>query len=41
VGKDYASGLYGSNYQGPGVNANTDRLIWRKEVEAGRSLESF
>jgi hypothetical protein len=41
VGKDYASGLYGSNYQGPGVNAKTDRLIWRKEVEAGRSLESF
>jgi predicted NAD/FAD-binding protein len=41
VGKDYASGLYGSDYQGPGVNANTDRLIWRKEVEAGRSLESF
>lgn len=41
VGKDYASGLYGSVYQGPGVNAKTDRLIWRKEVEAGRSLESF
>ena len=41
VGKDYASGLYGSVYQGPGVNAKTDRMIWRKEVEAGRSLESF
>jgi hypothetical protein len=41
VGKDYASGLYGSVYQGPGVNAKADRLIWRKEVEAGRSLESF
>ncbi|KAM0715511.1 hypothetical protein Q7P37_009009 [Cladosporium fusiforme] len=40
-GKDYASGLYGSVYQGPGVNAKQDRLIWRKEVEAGRSLESF
>lgn len=41
AGKDYASGLYGSVYQGPGVNANTDRLIWQKEVEAGRSLKSF
>jgi len=41
LGKDYASGLYGSVYQGPGVNEKTDRLIWRKEVEAGRSLESF
>lgn len=41
LGKDYASGLYGSVYQGPGVNAKTDRLIWRKEVDAGRSLESF
>jgi predicted NAD/FAD-binding protein len=41
VGKDYASGLYGSVYQGPGVNAKADRLIWRKDVEAGRSLESF
>lgn len=41
VGKDYASGLYGSVYQGPGVNAKTDRLIWQKEVKAGRSLESF
>lgn len=40
-GKDYASGLYGSFYQGPGVNSKQDRLIWRQEVEAGRSLESF
>jgi hypothetical protein len=32
---------YGEDYQGPGVNAGTERLIWRKEVEAGRSLEGF
>lgn len=40
-GKDYASGLYGSVYQGPGVEKGTDRRIWRKEVEAGRSTESW
>jgi len=41
-GKDWASEKgYGEDYQGPGVNAETDRLIWRKEVEAGRSLEKM
>lgn len=40
-GKEYASGIYGSVYKGPGVEQGTDRLIWRKEVEAGRSLEGF
>jgi len=40
-GKDYASGLYGSVYQGPGVNATEDRKWWRLEVENGRSLKSF
>ena len=41
-GKDWAQGNeYGSTYAGPGVNAKTERLIWRKEVEAGRSVEKF
>ena len=41
-GKEWAGEKgYGEDYQGPGVNAKTDRLIWRKEVEAGKSLESF
>lgn len=41
-GKDWATGNeYGSEYAGPGVNSTQERLIWRKEVEAGRSLESF
>lgn len=29
-GKDWASGLYGSVYRGPGVS-DTERLTWRKE----------
>ena len=41
-GKEWATGNeYGSVYAGPGVNAKQERLIWRKEVEAGRSLEKF
>ena len=41
-GKDWATGNeYGSVYNGPGVNATQERLIWRKQVEAGRSVESF
>jgi predicted NAD/FAD-binding protein len=41
-GKDWATGNeYGSTYNGPGVNATEERLIWKKDVEAGRSIESF
>ena len=41
-GFEWAQGNeYGSLYAGPGVNSEQERLIWRKEVEAGRSLESF
>jgi predicted NAD/FAD-binding protein len=41
-GKEWAGEKgYGEDYRGPGVNSKTDRLIWRKEVAAGRSLESF
>ncbi|KAK3722781.1 hypothetical protein LTR37_002353 [Vermiconidia calcicola] len=41
-GKDWATGNeYGSEYKGPGVNATQERLMWRHEVEAGRSLESW
>ena len=40
-GNSYANGDYGSVYRGPGVNATEDRLIWQKEVEAGRSTESW
>lgn len=41
-GKEWATGNeYGSTYNGPGVNPKQERLIWRKEVEAGRSVESF
>lgn len=41
-GAQWATGnKWGSVYNGPGVQTGTDRLIWRKEVEAGRSLESF
>jgi predicted NAD/FAD-binding protein len=39
-GKDWASGLYGSVYKGPGVT-ETERLMWREEVKDGRSLEKF
>ncbi|CZT20242.1 related to flavin-containing amine oxidasedehydrogenase [Ramularia collo-cygni] len=41
-GKEWATGNeYGSEYAGPGVQYETDRLIWRNEVKAGRSVESF
>ena len=41
-GKDWATGNeYGSTYAGPGVNAEEERRIWKLEVKAGRSLESF
>jgi hypothetical protein len=36
LGSEYASGLYGSVYKGPGVK-DTDRNMWREEREAGRS----
>jgi hypothetical protein len=36
-GENWASGLYGSVYQGPGVSKE-ERSIWAEEKEAGRSL---
>ncbi|KAF4918960.1 hypothetical protein CGCVW01_v008352 [Colletotrichum viniferum] len=39
-GAAWASGLYGSVYQGPGVT-KTERLTWREEVKAGRSTENL
>lgn len=36
-GKDWATGVYGSVYAGPGV-VQEERTIYRKEKEAGRSL---
>ncbi len=39
-GKDWASGPYGSVYQGPGV-VDQERLTWREEVKKGGSLESM
>jgi len=38
-GKDWASGVYGSVYKGPGV-ASEERSIWREEKKAGRSTEA-
>jgi len=35
-GEDYASGIYGSVYQGPGV-MKEERVMWREEQKAGRS----
>lgn len=40
-GADYASGEYGGVYRGPGVNASEERLLWKKEVEKGRSRSGF
>ncbi|KXS96838.1 hypothetical protein AC578_7398 [Pseudocercospora eumusae] len=41
-GAEWATGNeYGSIYNGPGVNAKTERLIWKNEVAAGRSLQHF
>ena len=37
-GKDWASGVYGSVYQGPGV-AKEERTIWREEIEKGNSTK--
>lgn len=38
-GMDYATGNeYGSVYNGPGVNPDEERRIWKQEVEAERSL---
>lgn len=37
-GNDYASGIYGSVYKGPGV-VDGDRTIWREEMQAGRSTQ--
>jgi hypothetical protein len=36
-GKDWASGIYGSDYQGPGV-AREEKTMYKEEKEAGRSL---
>ncbi|KYG50325.1 hypothetical protein M433DRAFT_57379 [Acidomyces richmondensis BFW] len=42
AGKDWATGNeYGSVYNGPGVNASEERRIWKREFEAGRSLEEM
>ncbi|GAM82249.1 hypothetical protein ANO11243_002280 [Dothideomycetidae sp. 11243] len=40
-GNKWAQGVYGSQYHGPGVNRDEERRLWKKEVEAGRSLKSF
>ncbi|EME44479.1 hypothetical protein DOTSEDRAFT_53565 [Dothistroma septosporum NZE10] len=41
-GAQWATGnKYGSQYMGPGVQTKIDRKIWRDELEAGRSTESF
>ncbi|KAK4981542.1 hypothetical protein LTR66_009904 [Elasticomyces elasticus] len=39
-GKNWASGHYGSVYQGPGVGEE-DRSQWKREVQMGRSREGF
>ena len=39
-GKGWASGLYGSVYQGPGV-VQQERQTWREEVKKGESVKSF
>ncbi|KAK8151796.1 hypothetical protein IWX90DRAFT_419307 [Phyllosticta citrichinensis] len=36
-GEQWASGVYGSVYKGPGV-VEEERKIWRSEVDSGRSL---
>lgn len=42
-GADWGQGkdTYYSTYRGPGCNWETERLLWQKEVEAGRSLKGF
>jgi hypothetical protein len=39
-GKQWASGLYGSWYLGPG-RAQEEKTMWREEVEQGRSTENW
>ncbi|MCJ1309123.1 hypothetical protein MMC25_002778 [Agyrium rufum] len=39
-GQGWASGLYGSVYQGPGAK-DEERTMWREEVKKGRSLEKI
>jgi predicted NAD/FAD-binding protein len=40
AGQSWANGLYGSDYQGPGVSKQ-ERLTWREEVKAGRSTDNL
>ena len=40
AGRAWASGLYGSVYQGPGI-ALKERTTWREEVVMGRSTENL
>jgi len=41
-GKDWATGNeYGSTYAGPGCNSTEERLIWRKDREAGLSSDNM
>ena len=39
-GKDYASGLYGSVYQGPG-RCSQERELWREEMKKGSSTDNM
>lgn len=39
-GKNWASGLYGSVYHGPGV-VSEERTMWREEMEKGGSTNTF
>ncbi|KAK3112679.1 hypothetical protein LTR53_010797 [Teratosphaeriaceae sp. CCFEE 6253] len=42
VGKDWATGNeYGSTFAGPGVNGSQERLIWKKDFEAGKSSDNM
>lgn len=40
-GAGWATGIYGSTYNGPGAQTEMERRIWREEVKAGRSLDGF
>ena len=40
-GKQWADGWYGSQYQGPGINRDEERRLWKKEVQKGRSLQKL
>ena len=37
-GNKYATGTYGSTYNGPGCNPDEERRLWKVEVKKGRSL---